>query len=150
MPSPRRRTNMGCMRPFSLIDSASSESSSSENVLRGWYRFGMMCSMRSSCTSEVWTAASFGAAGLGSSASNPLPSAFFSTAQYLLREIEIRLSTGGSGVVEHDRTPITRCFRQRDIPRDQGLVDLFFEMASYFLRYLPGQTIPRIEPRQND
>src|SRR5260221_14755929 len=90
----------------------------------GCCRFGWIRSM----SSIRKPASPFSTTGSGMRLLSPLPSAcLFMTADHLAGQVEIRLGSLGTDIVEHDRLAEARRLPQTDVARNDRLVDLLLE-----------------------
>src|SRR3990170_843248 len=111
---------IGWMIPFSLMDVASPSRSTIIRPSLG----------------SAW--------GSGISELRPLPRAFlfpFMVDDFPC-EVEVGLGAFASNVVEHDRLAEAGRLAQPDVPRDDGLKDLLFEVAPNLVHHLSRQVGP--------
>src|SRR5229473_2577982 len=153
------------------MERANSSRASSRKRVLGWYGLGSMRSMSTS-RGPTWTvsragttavppavvacgctgAVSGGAFGSGSrmSAPSPRPSAFLGIGNYLLGELRVPFRPFAMNVVNNDRFPETRRFRQANIARNHALKDLRSKKTAQIRGNLPRKRCPLVIHREQD
>src|SRR5574341_499985 len=124
------------MTPCSLIDAASSFSFSSSKCFLGWYSFGMILSSSISLMPRALRSRSSSAERSGISAPSPLPSACFCIGQNLLGQLQVALRPPGTVIIQQHRLAVARRLGERDVPVNDGCVDLVPEELTHLLRHL--------------
>src|SRR3989475_13155073 len=132
------------MTPDALIERASSSSAPTSNIFRGCLGLGSIWSIGISVCVSLAVGAS------PRSASRPRPSPRLFMSQNLLCQLQMRDGPTRSHIVQHDRTPVTGRLTQANVPRDDGLEEISWEIPVAVVAEVQPESLGPIERCQDN